>query len=73
MFDRQIWLIDQQVTPDIESPVQDIGMWRIPRTLSKRAFEVTNADPCEGRQLAQFDPLSQRIFNIRENELERSS
>ena len=73
MFDCQIRLIDQQMTPDIEAPLQNVGMRRIARTLPKRAFEVTSANASERRQLTQVDPLPERIFNIREHELERSA
>jgi hypothetical protein len=34
VFDRQFWLIDQQVTRNVQPPLHDVGMWRNPRALA---------------------------------------
>jgi hypothetical protein len=70
VFDRQFWLIDQQVTRNVQPPLHDVGMWRNPRALAKRAFEVTSADPGKRSQLAQFDRLAERVLYVVENKLE---
>ena len=73
LLDCQFWLIYQQVTRHFEASLQDVGMWRIARTLAKRAFEVTSTSPSKGRQLAQFDLLSECIFNILEDQPQRAT
>ena len=73
LLDCQFWLIYQQVTRHFEASLQDVGMWRTARALAKRALEVTGTSPSKGRQLAQFDLLSECIFNMLEDQLERAA
>ena len=70
LLDWQFRLIDQQVTRNVQPPLHDVGMWRNPRALAKRAFEVTSADPGKRSQLAQFDRLAERVLYVVENKLE---
>jgi hypothetical protein len=73
LLDCQIWLIYQQATRHFETPLQDVGMWWTARTLAERALEVTSTRTGKGRQLAQFDLLSECIFNMLDDQLERAT
>ena len=73
LFDRQFWLIDQQVARSVQPPVHHVAMRRRSCTLAECTFEVTGADPRKCSQLAQFDWLTERVLNVFENESEAAA